>query len=274
MSLFNQNNLESFDLSVSQILLKAGFKRTDTSRDTSIYEIWSYKDNRNIRIACDDRLEVWYDQHSKKGGTVLEFIMYWWNLTEAAALIKLKFLKQDLLKHKRPRKKLAIKVPHYILEDVKDLGNNDYVSYYLFRNGILELAMPLFKEIYYYTTDFKGLRKNFCAAACQNAQFGWQVISKNFNGCIGKEGITLIKNDLQRVAVFENQFRYLCWKKEHDKDVHSALILNSAGGLHEAITAAMAFPEIDLHFSSSHAGHVAAKKFVDALPYAANRSIN
>ncbi|QEM03677.1 hypothetical protein DIU31_009175 [Mucilaginibacter rubeus] len=260
-------------ISISQILKYAGFRQVETCGRIVIYENWSQLAGASIKIACDDQLEVWYDQHYKKGGTLVDLVKHWWHVDEQAANHKIALLQQDATKVKRPRIQVPVKIPNYVIEDIKDLGTNDLITNFLNQNGLFETARQSFKELYYYTVDFYGNKKDFCAAACQNSKYGWQVISKHFNGCIGKVGITILKNDLRRLVVFENQFRYLIWKKENSSVNHSAVILNTNEGLNEAIRMATSFPEIGLYFSATAVGVEAANNFARALPYANNHLV-
>lgn len=262
------------DITVSQILKHAGFHQVDTCGRIIIYENWSTLANTHVKISADDLLGVWFDHHHKKGGTPLELVKHWWHVEELAALRKIELLQIDGTKAKRPRLQVAVKIPHYVIEDVRELGTNSYITDFLNQNGLFEPAQQSFKELYYYTIDYNGHKKTFCAAACQNTKFGWQVISKYFNGCIGKESITFLKNDNRRIAIFENQYRYLVWKKANVMANHSALILNTADSLYQAIKAATSFPEIDLFFTASPSGHAATKNFINALPYAVNHRVN
>lgn len=273
MNEIHANTPERSGISISQILKYAGFRRVENCGRIVIYENWSALAGTSIKIACDDLLEVWYDQHDKKGGTLIDLVRHWWHVNEQAANHKIALLQQEAIKFKRPRIQVAVKIPNYVIEDIKDLGTNELITKFLNNNGLFESARESFKELYYYTLDFHGNKKDFCAAACQNSKYGWQVISKHFNGCIGKEGITMLKNDLRRIAVFENQYRYLIWKRENHSVNHSALILNSNDGLNEAVRIATSFPEIGLYFSASGSGIDAAKSFTKALPYATKHLI-
>ena len=262
------------EVTISQILKHAGFRQMETCGRIIIYENWSPLAGANIKIAADDLLGVWYDQHNKKGGTLLELVKHWWHVEGPAAIRKIELLQMEGTKAKRPRIQVAYKIPHYVIEDVRELGTNIVITNFLKESGFFEPAQQSFKELYYYTVDYSGHKKDFCAAACQNAKFGWQVFSKHFNGCIGAESMTIFKNHLRRMAVFENQYKYLLWKKAHGSLNNTELILNSALNIDQAIQAATAYSEIELYFTASPYGFAAAKKFVNALPYSVIHQAN
>src|SRR3546814_7981957 len=86
-------------------------------------------------LSVNDQLGVWYDHGLGKGGSVIDFGLSYWNTTsvkEVAERIERIFsgaLTQDFSateKTRRPR--LTVKVPHYLIEDVKEIGQKDRKS--------------------------------------------------------------------------------------------------------------------------------------------------
>jgi len=57
-------------------------------------------------------------------------------------------------------------------------------------SGLWELADLNIREVYYYVTDQKGKRKDFCAAGWMNENGGWEVCAQNYTGCIGTKGMS------------------------------------------------------------------------------------
>jgi len=113
MNIQLKNATEQKGISVSQILLQLKFKPFEKCGRVTVYEGWSAIYHLRIKIATDDFLGVWFDQHSKTGGTMIDFVKYWWDLDEANALNKLEEIQRMILKTKRRRLSVNGGVTYY-----------------------------------------------------------------------------------------------------------------------------------------------------------------
>ena len=134
---------------------------------------------------------------------------------------------------KPPKRRHAVKLPDYKIEEIKELGNNPAITAYLKERDVWQVAQGKLKEVYYYSEDQKKQRKHFFAAGHQNENGGWQVRSKNFEGCIGQKGLTIIPGQPNQVFVFENFFGYLEQFAEHQQQT-TAIIINDPALLPQA----------------------------------------
>jgi hypothetical protein len=170
------------------------------------------------------------------------------------------------------RKRIAVKIPHFEIEGIKELGHNHDIKNYLTNRGIWDAAQGIIKEVYYFAEDHKKLRKHFFAAGWQNENGGWEVRNKFYTGIIGTSGMNLIEGNQRHLAVFENFPDYLSWHHYHPDSVTTILVLNSLSLLVAAIRSSTYYPSIEIYFSNHPAGRHATAVFLKALPYAKNYS--
>jgi len=224
-------------------------------------------------FVVNDTLGSWYDRTTKKGGSITDFALAYWkpsSIGEVIERINREFARDPERKPVRPR--LPVKIPHYVVEEVKNIGAHPAITSYLKSLGIFEAALICLKEVYYYTEDQKRVRKYFFAAGWQNDGGGWEVRSKYFKGCFGCKSLNFIRNDKKSIVVFEDFTNYLSWLQVNPSAKQSALILNNTHRLQTAISIAIEFSSIDLYFSRDRQGVSATAEFVKALPYASDRS--
>jgi len=150
----------------------------------------------NPSFSVDDGLGVWYDHGAGKGGNIIDFgLAYWPNLSFKEVLEKIVEVSETPIiaqpAENLRKRRHALKVPHYHIEDIKELGNNPAITEYLKQRGVWETAQGRLKEIYYYVEDEKKLRKHFFAAGWQNEIGGWEVRNKYFKGCLGHKGMII-----------------------------------------------------------------------------------
>jgi hypothetical protein len=259
--------------SLVDLLTQLGFKPVRKSGKEHIYRSMLREDDRTPSFTVDDQLGAWFDHGTRKGGNIIDFgLAFWKHLSFAEVVDKI----QDVIaiapvqRTFRPRK--AVKIPHYIVEQVKNLGTHPAITDYLKSRGVFEIASGHISEVYYYVEDEKGLKKHFFAAGWQNENGSWEVRNKYFKGCLGHKGITFIQGNQKKLAVFEGFINYLSWKSENPSADHSILILNTLTMLVAGIAKAKEFSFIDIYLDRDNAGHKAAKEFLAALPYATDRS--
>ncbi|MCR8556482.1 hypothetical protein KXD93_02455 [Mucilaginibacter sp. BJC16-A38] len=128
-----------------------------------------------------------------------------------------------------------MKLPHYRIEEIKELGNTPAITAYLKERGVWQTAQGKLKEVYYYVEDQKKTRKQFYAAGHQNENGGWQVHSQKFHACIGLKGLTIIPGQTEEVSVFNDFFAYLEWLTENQQQ-GTVVIVNDPALLPQAAT--------------------------------------
>jgi hypothetical protein len=225
-----------------------------------------------------DQLGVWYDQGLGKGGTIIDFGLAYWNLPFQETLEKIMQVcgtNLPLVNYDRQestRKRSAVKIPHYEIEDIKPLGNNPQITDYLNYRGIWQAAQGSLREVYYYVEDQKKQRKYFFAAGWKNELGSWEVRNKYFKGCLGHKAISFIVGDENRLAVFEGYINYLSWLTDNPGADDSVLVLNSIALLTTAGKKAQPYSYVAIYFDRDQTGHNATLELIKLLPQARDLS--
>ena len=225
-----------------------------------------------------DPLGVWYDQGLGKGGTIIDFGLAYWKLPFQETLEKIVQVcgtNLPLVNYDRQegaRKRSAVKIPHYEVEEIKPLGNNPQITDYLNYRGIWQAAQNRIQEVYYFVEDQKKQRKYFFAAGWQNELGSWEVRNKYFKGCLGHKAISFIPGDQNRLAVFEGYINYLSWLTDNPGADDSVLVLNSIALLNAAAKTAQQYSNRAVYFDRDQTGHNATLEFVKAVPQARDLS--
>lgn len=255
------------------LLAKLGFHPAKRSGHEHFYHSMLSSADRKASLCVNDKLGAWFDKGTRKGGNIIDFGMaYWKDLSpeQVAAKIHEVFSAPVKSGHGRPRK--AVKIPHYIVKEIKAIGTHPAITDYLKNRAIFEVALSSMNEVYYYVKDQKGERKYFFAAGWKNENGSWVVHNKYFKGCLGQRAISFIQGHKKKLAVFEGYLNYLSWKMENADADQSILVLNTLALLNAGIAKAKEFSCIDIYLDRNNAGYIATKDFIKALPYASDRS--
>jgi hypothetical protein len=265
------------NVSLADLLTRLGYQPARTTGKELMYKSMLRDTDTNPSLSVNDQLGVWFDHGTGKGGNVIDFgLAYWKELPFGEVLAKIQqvcnMTPSDLHADKPARQRKPVRIPHYIIHQVRDLGNNPAITDYLRYRGVWDIAQGRLQEVYYYVQDQKGLRKNFFAAGWANESGGWEVRNKYFKGCLGHKAISFIQGHQKNLAVFEGYFNYLSWIQENPQANESVIILNSAALLPSGIAKAKAWSSIDLYLDLDRSGIEATRDFIKALPYATDRS--
>jgi hypothetical protein len=259
--------------SIVDLLSKLGYKPARKyGREQFYYSMLRDSDSKPS-FSVNDELGVWFDHGTRKGGNIIDFgLAYWKQLNFKQVVEKLQEICSLTIepKHQRPRR--AVKVPHYIVEETKDLGTHPAITDYLRSRCVYDVAKANLSEVYYYVEDEKGLVKHFFAAGWLNESGGWEVRNKYFKGCLGRKAISFIPGHPKKVALFEGFINYLSWRSEHLEADQSIVVLNTLALLNSGVAKAKEFSSIDVYFDRDQSGLIATKELIKALPYATDRA--
>lgn len=279
-----ENLLNAADIkrqvSLVDLLAKLGFKPIRQTGKELLYFSMLRDGDTKPSFAVNEELNVWFDHGAGKGGNIVDFgVAYWPGNSFLDVLRKIRDTsEQEIIPSENTieqagRRRRAVKIPHYEVEEIKELGNSAPISYYLSSRGIREVAEGKLKEVYYFVEDQKKLKKHFYASGWQNELGGWEVRNKYFKGCLGHKAVTFIEGSVERLAIFEGYFDYLSWLIDNPADDSSILVLNSLSLIEVGIRRAKEFAAVDLYFDRDKAGHEASKNFINAVPNAIDRSV-
>src|ERR1700744_2894311 len=260
--------------SIVDLLDRLGFRPVPKRGREKMYVSMLRDNDSQPSLSVNDELGVWFDHGTGKGGNIIDFgLAYWKNLKFNEVVAKLQdtcSISPGEQRVSRPRR--AVRLPNYIVHEVKSIGTHPAITNYLKSRGIFDVARKCLSEVYYYFEDDKGNRKHFFAAGWQNENAGWEVRNKYFKGCMGHKAITFIQGHSKKAVVFEGFINYLSWRLENPGADHSVIVLNSLSLLQAGIGKAKLFSEIDVYFDRDKQGHAATRDFIKALPYSTDRS--
>jgi len=149
--------------SIVDLLNRLGYQPVPKRGREKMYFSMLRENDTQPSLSVNDEIGVWFDHGTGKGGNIIDFgLAYWKNLRFNEVVLKI----QQILsiepgepKILRPRK--AVKVPHYIVEQIKPIGTHPAITEYLRSRGVFEAAKKYLNEVYYYVEDDKGERKHF-----------------------------------------------------------------------------------------------------------------
>ncbi|MCT1533019.1 hypothetical protein M3B46_18605 [Sphingobacterium daejeonense] len=233
--------------------------------------VFGKRTNNKIVLTVNQQFKSWFDSSLGKGGNLMDFARtYWPDLSTEQIEEKLREIQARSAKKDRPlRKRKATKIPDYRVARTRPLGYNNEVTDFLMESGLWELVDLNIREVYYYVTDQKGKRKDFCAAGWLNENGGWEVRAQNYTGCIGTKGMTFNPGSYSILAIFPEYVDYL--KRRNDKHLQyaSVLILNHPEFLSAALKRASHYEKVLFYVDDTRIGYQSAREvFTDKLPHA------
>jgi hypothetical protein len=245
-------------VSLSMLLSKLGYQPAKSSGDEKLYLNVLRDTDTSPTFAINTQLDMWFDRFTKKSGDIIDFGMaYWPSLNSDQVIAKISQLcssSQEILVRDFPagRKRRAVKIPYYHIAETRSIGRNPEITAYLQSQNIWEIALGQLKEVYYYVVDEKHRRKDFFAAGWQNENGGWEVMGRNFAGCLGRKGMTFIAGDTDSLILFEDYLSYLSWKYANKTAGHSILVMNAPEFLPAAKSRATKFRDVAVFFGKKH----------------------
>lgn len=255
-------------ISIKLLLNHLGFKPVESNEKESFYSnIFISNSLKPKSFRLDHALDVWFDKSIGKGGNIMDFgKLYWPNLDKNAVQEKLRSFPANKEYHymfpvneKPRRKRRPVKLPHYQIERIRQLGITSEVSAFLQEAGLWEIADSNLVEVHYYVRDEKGKRRDFCAAGWPNENGGWEVYAKNFKSCIGSKGMSIFQASTRNITIFQEFTDYL---KNRDKLYalySSILVLNSPQFLSAAIKRVSKYKNITFYIDEKREGYEEAK---------------
>ncbi|NVM66912.1 hypothetical protein FHW88_005230 [Mucilaginibacter sp. SG538B] len=262
--------------SLVDLLARLGFKPAKKSGKEYMYKSMLRDDDDTPSLSVDDKIGAWYDHGTGIGGNIIDFgLKYWPSLSFKNVVAKINELLSSAAvpveQHRERRKRADVKVPHFVVAEIKPLGTHPAITNYLKGRGVFEAARNLMSEIYYYAQGIDN-PKTYFAAGWQNENGSWEVRNRYFKRCIGLKGITFIDGNSKKLAVFEGAMDYLTWRIDNSDDDHSILILNSLSLINAGLAKAKQFPHIDIFFDRDGPGLKSTKELIAEIPYAVDRS--
>ena len=251
-------------LSIKSLLNHLGFRPIETNEKESFYSnVFSRNKIVFKGFKLDHALDAWFDKSIGKGGNVIDFAKnYWPDLTMEELIQKLLDFSSNTeyhymfpVKDKPRRKRKPIKLPHYQVDRIRNLGLTAEISEFLQESGLWEFADVNLVEVHYYVIDQKGQRKDFCAAGWPNENGGWEVYAKNFKSCLGSKGMSIFQASTRSILIFQEFTDYLRNRDKFQALYSSILVLNSSYFISAALNRIKKYEDITFYLDESREGY-------------------
>ena len=203
------------DIELEEVLASLGHLPTKKTEKEAWY-LNPFSNEKQASFKLDITLNQWYLFSEGIGGNNIDFIRKYFKCSISEALSWAREQNFSSFHHQR-----EISKPNYEILKVKEIENL-HLKKYLSQRGLTEKVYPFIKEIH-----FKINNKNLYAVGFQNQSKGWELRNSFYKGCLGKKDITIIKNNSNKIYVFEGFFDALSFiemKQDFNADL---LVLNS-----------------------------------------------
>jgi len=140
-------------VSLVDLLARLGFQPLRTAGKELLYLSMIRNNDTKPSFTVNEQLGVWYDHGLGKGGNIIDFGLAYWKMPFQEVLEKImQVIGQQIpvkVPQERLRKRSAVKIPHYEIQEIKELGNNPAITEYLQRRCVWEAAQGRLSEEYY-----------------------------------------------------------------------------------------------------------------------------
>ena len=249
------------DIELEEVLASLGHLPTKKTEKEAWY-LNPFSNEKQASFKLDISLNQWYLFSEGIGGNNIDFIRKYFKCSISEALSWAREQNFSSFHHQR-----EISKPNYEILKVKEIENL-HLKKYLSQRGLTEKVYPFIKEIH-----FKINNKNLYAVGFQNQSKGWELRNSFYKGCLGKKDITIIKNNSNKIYVFEGFFDALSFiemKQDFNVDL---LVLNSISMYKKSKDILRNYDEIFLFLDNDSAGEKMKKEILLDFPDAVDSSL-
>jgi hypothetical protein len=218
------------------------------------YDLWflsPFTTEKTPSFKINQRINRWYCHSSGFGGNTLDFVVKKSGCSISEALTYLKDFDVFFSFHQQENNFEITEEKKYSITSVSKIKSYaliEYLSHRRIRNS--EVINKLSQVNY----EING--KSFYAIGFKNDRGGWEIRNKYVKICLNQKDITLIKNNSNKLLVFEGFFDYLSHIQFFDelKNDSDYLILNSISLLKKSESIFLNYTEIDLYLDNDLKG--------------------
>lgn len=215
-----------------------------------------FRKEKNPSFKVNSYKNLWFDFGIGEGGDIIKLTSLLFKVDNSNAL---KILSNN---HYPDHQKIGnSKDSRVIITNDKEISNIQLINYIESRKLDLQLAKEYCKEV-----SFKLNEKDFYAIGFQNDSKGYELRCKYFKGSSTPKDITLIKNNTDKLLVFEGFIDFLSWFscKLFLTDSHDYLILNTLSFLNKSKSVINGYNEVLLFLDNDKAGKRATAELIGA----------
>ena len=214
------------------------------------------RDEKNPSFKVNSFKNLWFDFGIGDGGDIIKLTSLLFKVDSSNAL---KILSNN--NYSTHQKVLNSEDSKVLITNVKEISNIQLINYLESRKLKLQLAKEYCKEV-----SFKLNDKNFYAIGFQNDSKGYELRCKYFKGSCSPKDVTLIKNNADKLLLFEGFIDFLSWFscKQFFTGNHDYLILNTLSFLNKSKSVIKEYNEVLLFLDNDKAGNKATNELIGA----------
>lgn len=214
------------------------------------------RNENNPSFKVNSYKNLWFDFGIGEGGDIIKLTCLLFKVESSAAL---KILTDN--HYSSHQKDSNIADSKMLITNVKEISSIQLINYLESRKLKLQLVKEYCKEVSFNLND-----KNFYAIGFQNDSEGYELRCKYFKGSCTPKDITLIKNNTDKLLLFEGFIDFLSWFscKHFISGKHDYLILNTLSFLNKSKAVINGYNEVLLFLDNDEAGKRAAAELIEA----------
>ena len=249
-------NCKQFNsIKLEEVLQNLGHLPTKQNEKEAWY-LNPFGTENNASFKLNKRSNVWYLHSQGIGGANIDFmtkylnssvkeVLEWAEKQNFSSFQQQNFQNQNLENlHK-----------NYEILEIKNVQHSALLEY-LNERKVANQA-KFIQEIHYRING-----KNYFGIGFKNDSGGYEIRNKYAKICLGKKDITTIKNDSDKVRIFEGFFDFLSFKKVEEyleKEPSNYIILNSVSMVSKIKSSLENYKNIELYFDNDEAGNRAVE---------------
>ena len=212
------------------------------------------RDENNPSFKVNSYKNLWFDFGIGDGGDIIKLTSLLFKVDSSNALKILSV--NHYSSHQKGINNADSKV---LITNVKEISNIQLINYLESRKLNLKLAKEYCKEVSFILND-----KNFYAIGFQNDSKGYELRCKYFKGSSSPKDVTLIKNNADKLLLFEGFIDFLSWFscKQFFTGNHDYLILNTLSFLNKGKALIKEYNEVLLFLDNDEAGNKATAELI------------
>lgn len=246
---------EAKKIDIISFLAKNGFN-PDYNQGVNYWYKSPLRNENNPSFKVNSYKNLWFDFGIGDGGDIIKLTSLLFKVDSSNALKILSV--NHYSSHQKGLYNADSKV---LITNVKEISNIQLINYLESRKLNLKLAKEYCKEVSFILND-----KNFYAIGFQNDSKGYELRCKYFKGSSSPKDVTLIKNNADKLLLFEGFIDFLSWFscKLFFTGNHDYLILNTLSFLNKGKTLINGYNEVLLFLDNDKAGNNATDELIGA----------
>ncbi|OSY88518.1 hypothetical protein WH52_07135 [Tenacibaculum holothuriorum] len=192
------------NINLVHLLLKLGSSPKKINSNNTWF-LSPFRAEKTPSFKVNTNKNLWYDFGEGKGGTVIDFVIMYYNCSINEALKSLE--KNDFSFHQPKNLQEAEVKPKYSIKKVGELTNPFLIEYLKSRKINIEFAKRYLFQVHY---SFDS-EKEYYGIGFMNDFGGLEIRNKFFKGCLGKKSITTINNNSHVISLFESWSDFLSY---------------------------------------------------------------